>query len=500
MKASRAAQRFILSVLFAALLAAPPAGAEVTDPRELDRLEKERAAQAARHEAAAAEAQRAALEVARLKRQLVEKAKLVQQTEREIAEARSKLAGLRAAQGLTEISLEARSEELAAFISALLRLDRSPPPAMAAHPDDMTAALRSALVLQTTVPALQEEADTLKASLIRLQTLKQQIAAETARLDRASVELAEQRKTLAALVEEKRKEEAALQAATEAEARKLESVTAQATTLKDLIGEIEARARRRQPAVRPAYSPPPPPEKKAPPPVKSPPQKMPASAPTAAGKEPEPQAVTAPPPPGPTDELAPLGPPITVGELPEPHAVRDEPPVAEPPAVSEPARPAPPPEEQQVAALDPAEMYDLPTRKAPARGARFSDARGTLDLPVTGTLVRRFGQPSPSGGPTEGLTVRTPPGAQIVAPFDGIVEYAGPFRHYGQLLIISVGEGYHILLSGMASIAVNEGQSVLAGEPVARMGAYGAASPTPEALYIEIRRSGNPVDPSAWLR
>ena len=48
--------------------------------------------------------------------------------------------------------------------------------------------------------------------------------------------------------------------------------------------------------------------------------------------------------------------------------------------------------------------------------------------------------------------------------------YAGPFRNYGQLLILNAGGGYHVVLAGMDRISVDLGQFVLTGEPVAVMG------------------------------
>lgn len=144
----------------------------------------------------------------------------------------------------------------------------------------------------------------------------------------------------------------------------------------------------------------------------------------------------------------------------------------------------------------------------------FSDARGLIRPPVAGTVIRDFGSREASGTPTQGITISTRPDAQIVAPFDGRISYAGPFRHYGQLLIISVGEGYHVLLAGMSKIDCVVGQNILAGEPVGTMGSASArndlaanensarrngTSESGPALYIEFRKDGEPIDPRPWL-
>ncbi|HWT31713.1 MAG TPA: peptidoglycan DD-metalloendopeptidase family protein, partial [Propylenella sp.] len=114
------------------------------------------------------------------------------------------------------------------------------------------------------------------------------------------------------------------------------------------------------------------------------------------------------------------------------------------------------------------------SRIAPA--VRFADARGLLAWPVSGEKVLGFGDPDGLGGTTQGLSVATEPGTPVVAPADGWVVYAGPFRSYGQVLILNAGDGYHIVMAGMERIDAALGQFVLAGEPVATMGATRLAS------------------------
>ncbi|MFG1462494.1 peptidoglycan DD-metalloendopeptidase family protein [Xanthobacter sp. DSM 24535] len=147
----------------------------------------------------------------------------------------------------------------------------------------------------------------------------------------------------------------------------------------------------------------------------------------------------------------------------------------------------------QVAALS------NPARLSPA--IAFTEAKGLLPLPVAGVRLRDFGTSDGLGGTEKGITIGTRAGAQVAAPSDGWVVYAGPFRSYGQLLIINAGGGYHILMAGMERITVDLGQFVLTGEPVAVMGngpkAANAASGQPH-LYVEFRKDGNSIDPAPW--
>jgi murein hydrolase activator len=141
-----------------------------------------------------------------------------------------------------------------------------------------------------------------------------------------------------------------------------------------------------------------------------------------------------------------------------------------------------------------------PGRLSPA--IAFADMRGHLRLPVNGARVREYGGSDGAGGTQKGLSIVSRPGADITAPCDGWVVYAGTFRSYGQLLILNAGGGYHVLLAGMERISVDLGQFVLTGEPVAVMGdgSHAAATTGPKqpVLYVEFRKDGTPIDPSPW--
>jgi septal ring factor EnvC (AmiA/AmiB activator) len=150
---------------------------------------------------------------------------------------------------------------------------------------------------------------------------------------------------------------------------------------------------------------------------------------------------------------------------------------------------------------DPALMKD-PKRTSPA--IAFASAKGLFKLPVNGRKIRDFGGTDDSGGVEKGISLASRPGAQVTTPCDGWVVYAGPFRSYGQLLILNAGGGYHVLIAGMERISVNIGQFVLTGEPVATMGTTSqvasifAANASQPVLYVEFRKDGTPIDPGPW--
>ena len=131
----------------------------------------------------------------------------------------------------------------------------------------------------------------------------------------------------------------------------------------------------------------------------------------------------------------------------------------------------------------------------------FANSQGLLPLPVQGRMLVRFGQPDLDGMPSKGIHLETREDAQVISPCDGLVLYAGPFRSYGQLLIINPGGGYHVVLAGMDRIDAQQGQYVLAGEPIAVMGSgthTGEKSAQRPTLYVEFRRDQQSIDPEPW--
>ena len=143
-----------------------------------------------------------------------------------------------------------------------------------------------------------------------------------------------------------------------------------------------------------------------------------------------------------------------------------------------------------------------PARLSPA--IAFASAKGLFALPVNGGKIRDFGGSDGAGGVEKGISLATRAGAQVTTPCDGWVVYAGPFRSYGQLLILNAGGGYHVLIAGMERISVNIGQFVLTGEPVATMGSTSqvasilATTASQPVLYVEFRKDGTPIDPGPW--
>lgn len=137
--------------------------------------------------------------------------------------------------------------------------------------------------------------------------------------------------------------------------------------------------------------------------------------------------------------------------------------------------------------------------------SNFENRKGSLLFPVLGTRIQHAHKNSQFA--RFGEMIETEAAAVVISPADALVAFAGPFRSYGQLIILNVGNGYHIVLIGMSRINVAQGQFVLAGEPLGTMGMQFIANSvaldigkTAPMLYIEFRKQGKPINPTPWWR
>jgi len=162
-----------------------------------------------------------------------------------------------------------------------------------------------------------------------------------------------------------------------------------------------------------------------------------------------------------------------------------------------------------------AEASPPPVLRGPAAPAAIPEAAirppQTLATPTAGVIVRRFGEALASGGRANGVTFAVAGGARVASPGAGYVQYVGPVKGWGVILILRLAGGYHLVLAGLDRTTVSVGQSVAAGEAVGfmpdgrqfdgkpsdRSGADGARAS--RELYLEVRDQGAPVNPGRWL-
>jgi septal ring factor EnvC (AmiA/AmiB activator) len=126
--------------------------------------------------------------------------------------------------------------------------------------------------------------------------------------------------------------------------------------------------------------------------------------------------------------------------------------------------------------------------------------KASLLPPVVGTILPGRGgtaENAKENSKNPGLVYATTRGAQVIAPSDSRVLFAGPYHKSGQVLILEITTGYDLVLAGLGRVTVRPNDELLAGEPVGNMPAEG---PSPiERLYFELRENGHGLDPRPWL-
>ncbi len=144
--------------------------------------------------------------------------------------------------------------------------------------------------------------------------------------------------------------------------------------------------------------------------------------------------------------------------------------------------------------------------------ADFEAAKGNLPLPALGTLVQGYNEPDEQGLKRPGITLAVPAQALVTAPWPATVRYAGPLLDQGSVVILEPGKDFLLLLAGLGTPLVKEGQIVSQGDGLAIMGgnapdsdafliaaAKGSGGNREESVYIELRQGNAPTNPAEWF-
>jgi septal ring factor EnvC (AmiA/AmiB activator) len=123
---------------------------------------------------------------------------------------------------------------------------------------------------------------------------------------------------------------------------------------------------------------------------------------------------------------------------------------------------------------------------------------GGLSWPVSGALLAGYGAPLPDGGTSQGVLIGAAAGTPVHAVADGRVVFADWMNGYGLILIIDHGHGEMTLYAHNEALLRDAGDNVKRGDAVGSVGNSGTSGRP--ALYFELRRNGQPVDPASWLQ
>jgi len=123
---------------------------------------------------------------------------------------------------------------------------------------------------------------------------------------------------------------------------------------------------------------------------------------------------------------------------------------------------------------------------------------GSLDWPLDGPLVHRYGEPLADGRSSSGVLIDAPPGTPVHAVAEGTVVFSEWMTGYGMLLILDHGHGKLSLYAHNESLLKQVGDAVRRGEVIASVGRSGGQNAS--GLYFELREEGLPVNPEQWLQ
>lgn len=123
----------------------------------------------------------------------------------------------------------------------------------------------------------------------------------------------------------------------------------------------------------------------------------------------------------------------------------------------------------------------------------FAALKGRLPLPLTGRTEVRPAKRRAASGPA--LEMLGPPGSVVAAVYPGTVAFADEYADYGKSIIVDHGDGYFSVSANLASIDVKVGEDVGSGSRLATI----SSDPAAAALYFEIRRGTDTLDPAEWF-
>ena len=373
-----------------------------------------------------------------LRSSMVNLAKDIQDQEYSLTVLESRLGDLEKQEQTLRATLGLRDKQMQRVAMALQRMALRPTDAVSLSPLNPGDSVRTAILLRSAIPAVRDSARALEGELSELYRVRSDMQEQQGRVAVAAAGLIDKRNALELLEQDKAKLHLELSTASAQATERVQKLASEAADLKELVTKLVADRARREEELRLAEA------------------KQTATEPVEAQPAKSDRIVLKPPP----------------GVAPEPQSAQSQ---------------------AKIAALAP----NTPSKASSTPGdlRAFSQARGTMPYPVIGALKRRYGEGSEDPGAlSKGIVIAARSAGQVIAPFDGVVAFAGPFRGYGLLLIIEHSEGYHTLLAGLGRIDCVLDQRVFAGEPVGVM-----TNDTGNELYVELRQNGQPVNPLPWL-
>ena len=373
-----------------------------------------------------------------LNQQIKVAAKQIQTSEAHLSSGEKKLSELEKDESRLRFQYDKRKASLATLLSALLKLEKNPPPALLTKPQDASNALRSAIILGKIVPEVKAQSDVIAIDLKKLNQIQAKLTTQQDELMSNTKALRKQRNYISKLLDQKLTLSNKTQDEILDEKQKMASLGQKAKNIRDLFDKIETKKQQDK-----------------------------AQA-TKLAKQLE------------VKRLAAI----------EAHSLKLKQATAKQ-------------NSQEISQIS-NKINALKNRKPRVAHsiAPFKSLKRKLPFPAQGRLIRKFGEKNDQGIRAEGINISTRPFAQITSPTSGKIVFADRFKNYGHLIVIDVGSGYNIILSGLGDVVVQPNQFVEQGDPVGLMPKTAAftegSKPVAPILFVEFRKSGKSIDPTSW--
>lgn len=131
----------------------------------------------------------------------------------------------------------------------------------------------------------------------------------------------------------------------------------------------------------------------------------------------------------------------------------------------------------------------------PAPTTHIARTQGDLPWPVQGDITAAFQRRD--GVHYNGIVIQATAGTSVSAVHPGRVVFADWMRGFGNLLIIDHGDQIMTLYAHLQQFTARPGQQIERGDEIGRVGDSGGQPRS--ALYFEVRRRGEPINPQRWI-
>lgn len=173
---------------------------------------------------------------------LIAAAERVKRAEADIVALEDKLGELIVEELEVRGRLDGADENISNVLAALERISRNPPPALIVNPSDALGSARSAILLSAIMPELQKKADTVMSDLTELGKIKADALEQQGKLEANLQILEEEQLRIGTLIAARKENENRATTALAAEEEEAQALADKATSLKQLIDDLQKRA------------------------------------------------------------------------------------------------------------------------------------------------------------------------------------------------------------------------------------------------------------------